>query len=48
MYMYVYIDSFLYLFTAPPVPSQLDKPHSSSTGVSVYILKELPPPPIPI
>ena len=44
MYMYMCIDSF---FTAPPIHSQLDKPHSSSTGVSVLHAQRAPPPLIP-
>ena len=36
----MYICVVFYLFIAPPIPSRLDKPHSSSTPTA-------PPPPIP-
>ena len=45
--MHVCIDRSSYLFTAPPIPSRLDKPHSSSTGVSVLPIQISPPPPLP-
>ena len=44
VYMYVCIDGLSYLFTAPPIPSRLDKPRS---GVSVLPTPRAPPPPIP-
>ena len=45
--MYVCIDILFYLFTAPPIPSRLDKPRSSLLGVSVLPTPRVPPPPIP-